>query len=299
MSDVIPYAEKIGALTIEDTKAQVALVQQVLREVMKEGEHYGKIPGIDKPTLFKAGAEKLCLVFRLDPQYETVEKQEGVHLTITSKCTLWHIPSGQRFGSGMGSCSTRESRYAYRHGQRKCPKCGAEAIIKGKDFKNDGLPTGWLCYRKKDGCGAKFLDGDESIEKQVIGRVANEDIPDQYNTVLKMSNKRSLVAAILNTTAASDLLTQDVEDMPHHEPSTAAAPASAHPSPSGEPAAAAAGLRLTAPQILELGAALYEKDAKRVRLLSRATKDYGEMVSRLAQIKQEDFADALKYAKAT
>ena len=95
MSDVIPYAEKIGALTIEDTKAQVALVQQVLREVMKEGEHYGKIPGIDKPTLFKAGAEKLCLVFRLDPQYETVEKQEGVHLTITTKCTLWHIPSYQ------------------------------------------------------------------------------------------------------------------------------------------------------------------------------------------------------------
>lgn len=239
MSDVIPYAEKIGALTIEDTKAQVALVQQVLREVMKEGEHYGKIPGIDKPTLFKAGAEKLCLVFRLDPQYETVEKQEGVHLTITSKCTLWHIPSGQRFGSGMGSCSTRESRYAYRHGQRKCPKCGAEAIIKGKDFKNDGLPTGWLCFAKKNGCGKKFLDGDEAIEKQTVGRVPNEDVADQYNTVLKMANKRSLVAAVLNATAASDIFTQDLEDIPQFSP--VAVPAAANSSLEGTATAAGAG----------------------------------------------------------
>ena len=42
----------------------------------------------------------------------------------------------------------------------------------------------------------------------------NEDLADQYNTVLKMANKRSLVAAVLNSTAASDIFTQDIEDMP-------------------------------------------------------------------------------------
>ena len=45
----------------------------------------------------------------------------------------------------------------------------------------------------------------------------NDDLADQYNTVLKMSNKRSLVAAVLNVTAASDIFTQDIEDMPHVE----------------------------------------------------------------------------------
>ncbi len=213
--EVIPYAEKIGALSIVDVRAQVQLIQQVMKEVMHKDEHYGVIPGTGtKPTLLKAGAEKLCLTFRLDPQYEIEQKQEGNHLTIMSKCTLYHIPSGQRFGSGMGSCSTKESKYAWRQSGRKCPSCGAEAIIKGKDFKGDGKPTGWICFAKKNGCGMKFLDGDAEIEKQSIGRTPNEDIADQYNTVLKMANKRSLVAAVLNTTAASDIFTQDIEDTP-------------------------------------------------------------------------------------
>ena len=226
-NDIIPYEERIGALSIADIKAQVNLIQHVMREVMQKDQHYGVIPGTGtKPTLLKAGAEKLCLTFRLDPQYESTERYDGAHMAVKSKCTLFHIPSGQRFGSGEGSCSTRESKYAYRQSSRKCPKCGSEAIIKGKDFKNDGLPTGWVCFAKKNGCGAKFKDGDESIEKQPIGRVPNEDVADQYNTVLKMANKRSLVAAVLNATAASDIFTQDIEDM-----ATDATPAAAPEQP--------------------------------------------------------------------
>ena len=212
--EVIPYREQMGALSAQDVRAQVNLIQEIMQGVMKKDEHYGVIPGTGtKPTLLKAGAEKLCLTFRLAPDYEIEEKTDGAHLRITSKCTLTHIPSGQRFGSGMGSCSTREAKYAYRTGKRKCPHCGAEAIIKGKDFKGDGLPTGWVCFSKKGGCGTKFADGTPSIESQKEGRVANEDVADQYNTVLKMANKRSLVAAVLNATAASDIFTQDIEDM--------------------------------------------------------------------------------------
>lgn len=211
-TEVVPFSERIGALSAGDVRSQVNLIQTIMGDVMKVNEHYGVIPGTGtKPTLLKAGAEKLCLTFRLDPQYEITEKQDGVHRDILSKCTLYHIPSGQRFGSGMGSCSTRESKYAYRNASKKCPACGAEAIIKGKDEYGGG----WVCFKKKGGCGAKFGDGDKGIESQATGRVANEDLPDQYNTVLKMANKRSLVAAVLNATAASDIFTQDIEDMPH------------------------------------------------------------------------------------
>jgi hypothetical protein len=210
LSDVIPYEEKVGALSVVDIRSQVNLIQHVMREVMKKDEHYGVIPGTGtKPTLLKAGAEKLCLTFRLDPQYEITEKQDGAHLRITSKCTLYHIPTGQRFGSGMGSCSTRESKYAYRQAAIKCPACGKEAVIKGKEQYGGG----WVCFKKKDGCGAKYNDGDQKIEGQPRGRVPNEDLADQYNTVLKMANKRSLIAAVLNATAASDIFTQDIEDM--------------------------------------------------------------------------------------
>lgn len=212
-NDVVPYEQRIGALSVQDVQAQVNLIQHVMRQVMKKDEHYGVIPGTGtKPTLLKAGAEKLCLTFRLDPQYESTERYDGVHLTIKSKCTLYHIPTGQRFGSGEGSCSTRESKYAYRNAARKCPNCGAEAIIKGKEEYGGG----WLCFAKKGGCGAKFLEKDDQITSQTVGRVPNEDVADQYNTVLKMANKRSLVAAVLNATAASDIFTQDIEDMPQY-----------------------------------------------------------------------------------
>ena len=207
---VKPYAVVRSELTVEDMVLQVKKIQEVMGALMKDGQHFGTIPGTPKPTLYKPGAEKLCLLFRLDPQYESFETWDGPHLTVKTRCTLFHIPSGERRGSGEGSCSTKESKYAYRKADRKCPQCGAEAIIKG----NAQYGGGWLCWKKKSGCGAKFGDNDASITGQESGRAANPDLPDLYNTVLKMSNKRALVAAVLNVTAASDIFTQDIEDLP-------------------------------------------------------------------------------------
>lgn len=199
-------------LSVQDLVAQVRKVQEVMQAVMKNGEHYGVIPGTKtKPTLLKPGAEKLCLLFRLAPEYELIERtRDGDHLTITARCVLHHAPTGQRRGSGLGSCSTREAKYAYRKGQRLCPKCSAETIIKGKDEYGGG----WLCWKNKGGCGSKFKDGDAAIEGQNTDRVANPDLADTYNTVLKMATKRALIAAVLNVTAASDIFTQDLEDLP-------------------------------------------------------------------------------------
>lgn len=202
-------------LTVEDVVKQIQKIQEVMSKAMKENEHYGVIPGTgSKPSLLKAGAEKLCLLFRLGPEYESTERYDGDHLTIKSKCVLFHTPTGMKMGSGEGSCSTKESKYAYRKGARVCPDCGKESIIKGKAEYGGG----WLCFGKKGGCGHKWPDGAEVIEKQNTDRVANEDIADQYNTILKMANKRSLIAAVLNVTAASDIFTQDLEDLPTQEP---------------------------------------------------------------------------------
>jgi hypothetical protein len=218
----IPAAGHVASLlTAADLKAQMELIQRVMREVMTPGIDYGYIPGTEpkndeekkfkKPALFKSGAEKLNVLFRLGPDYEIVEKErDGEHLSITSKCILTHIPSGLRWGSALGSCSTMESKYAYRNGGRVCPSCGAAAIIKGKAEYGGG----WLCFQRKEGCGAKFADGDESIEGQKAGKVANVDKADQYNTVLKMSNKRALIATTLNATGASAIFSQDIVDEP-------------------------------------------------------------------------------------
>lgn len=194
-------------LSVPDLLAQVQKIQQVMKSCMQENEHYGKIPGTNKPTLLKAGAEKLNLLFRFDPQYDSVEHYDGDHLTVKSKCTLFHITTGARVGSGEGSCSTKETKYAYRNAALSCPDCGKETIIKGRVEYGGG----WLCFGKKGGCGSKFPD--EQFDGVEVGKIPNDALPDQYNTVLKMANKRSLIAAVLNATAASDIFTQDLEDM--------------------------------------------------------------------------------------
>jgi hypothetical protein len=195
-------------LTVGELVGQVQLIQEAMKVAMRDGEHFGVIPGTDKPTLLKPGAEKLCLLFRLDPEYDSIELREGDHYTVTATCRLFHIPTGNRIASGQGLCSTKESKYAYRNAKRVCPACGAEEIIKGKEQYGGG----WLCWKKKGGCGAKFADGDPAIESQEAGQKPNENLPDTYNTVLKMACKRALVAAVLNGTAASDIFTQDLDD---------------------------------------------------------------------------------------
>jgi len=105
-----------------------------------------------------------------------------------------------------------ESKYAYRKGSRACPACGSTtALLKSKRDPE------WFCWAKKDGCGETFPLDDERITSQTVDRVANPDLPDQYNTVRKMACKRAHVAAVLFVGCASELFTQDVEDLPGAE----------------------------------------------------------------------------------
>jgi len=227
--------------SVQEIVANARKIEECLREVMREGEHYGVIPGTGngrkdkdgkdvgpKPTLLKPGAEKLGLLFRLRPEFQHTEVRDGNHLTVLSLCSLYHIPTGDCLVRDIaGSCSTKESKYAYRQGNRKCPKCGAETIRKGKaEFGG-----GWYCSTKDGGCGAKFGDSDTAITGQTVGRVANPDLADQWNTVVKMADKRSLVAATLIATAASDAFTQDLEDMVDSEGSPTHQRTAARPAP--------------------------------------------------------------------
>ncbi len=45
---------------LADMKQKLNLTKEFFREVMVEGVDYGIIPGTDKPSLLRAGAEGLC-----------------------------------------------------------------------------------------------------------------------------------------------------------------------------------------------------------------------------------------------
>ena len=103
-------------LTVQQVLTHVALIQQIMSAAMKEGEHFGRIPGCgDKPALLKPGAEKLCLLFRLAPAYDVEERQhERGHREYRVTTTLTSITSQVLIGQGVGSCTTLENKYRFK-----------------------------------------------------------------------------------------------------------------------------------------------------------------------------------------
>ena len=198
-------------LSVAEVKRQVEKVHVLMRDLMQEGTHYGKsFPGDEKKNLLKPGADKLMFMFRLRPDFtQEIKELPNGHREVITHCQVFHIESGNKIAEGVGSASTMESKYRWRNAGRKCPKCGKETIIAGK--KEYG--GGWICYAKKGGCGVKFDENDPSITGQQIGKIENPDIADCYNTVLKISKKRAYVDATITATAASDIFTQDLDDL--------------------------------------------------------------------------------------
>jgi len=227
MGEVAVYEGVPPALSTDAIKRQVALIQDVMASVMKKDEHYGVIPGCgDKPSLLQPGAQKLIMTFRLvpDPEIEVVDLYHpsiSGHREYRIKTKLY-TQNGIFLGAGVGSCSTMEGKFRYRKADIVCPECGKATIIKGKaEFGG-----GWLCYKKKGGCDKKWTDADNPFTNAgvVVERIEHDNPADYYNTCEKMAYKRALVSATLTVTAASDIFTQDIEDMPEVLPSAKKAP---------------------------------------------------------------------------
>ena len=255
--EVINFEEY--AMTSAGVLKQVQVIQEVLHGVMKQDEHYGTIPGTKKPSLYKAGAEKLSLTFRLRPEYD-IRRSElpNGHREYEVVCTLYHIPTGQSVGQGVGSATTMEGKYRYRGGE--------------KEGTGQPIPKDYWNLKKTDAKAAQALIGGPGFSAGKIdgkweicstGEKQEHDNPaDYWNTILKMSKKRAHVDAILTATAASDIFTQDVEDMPEvippkkEELPPEKAKEEEYPSGSGEPQVIPA----TTAQVAEIEALMKKAD---------------------------------------
>jgi len=179
------------------TPEQLALRYQQLQEliqrnVLVEGSDYGIIPGTgDKPTLYKAGAEKLAAFFGLSVDMELADKVEiwepgsaffyyRYRATATDK---WG-----RYATGEGSANSREAKYRWR-------------TVKERDYSPD--IHGPAQKVKKTGQYGDYY----------VYRVENREPYDLVNTLQKMAQKRAYVQAVLLAVGASAFFTQDVEDL--------------------------------------------------------------------------------------
>lgn len=188
--EVYEPRQAIKPLTAQEIKANVQLIQEVMKAVMVDGHHYGTIPGTPKPTLYKPGSEKLLSTFRIAAYpkkiidlstMDEVRYQVEVHGICQS--------TGVLLGVGIGECSSGEEKYKWRK-----PVCDAEYNETPEDRKRE-------VWKNQYG----------KIQKIKQVRTNPSDVA---NTILKMAKKRAQIDMTLTVTAASDIFEQDLEDMP-------------------------------------------------------------------------------------
>jgi hypothetical protein len=185
MSEALALAPR--PLSAIEIRAQVNLIQEVMQAVMKKDTHYGTIPGCKKPSLWKPGAEVLFATFRIsvDPIVEDLSTSEEARFRVTARAHSQNLS----LGSAVGEASSDEEKYKWRE-----TVCQEEFDATPEDRKR-------LKWKRSQ-------PGNFSIQQ------VRTEVADHRNTILKMAAKRAYVALALQVTAASDIFTQDIEDLP-------------------------------------------------------------------------------------
>lgn len=230
---------------IQMARARYQAVKDFIDSILKEGVDFGKIPGSDKPCLFKPGAEKMASFFGFSVRFTLAEKIEdwmGQNFNgepffyYRYVCQLWR--NGELIAEGEGSCNSWERKYRYRWvDEGQIPAGVDKGSLKtqgGKisefTFAVDKAETGGK-YGKPVEYWQRFQDaianGTATPTKRRTGKgqmmdaweidatlyqLPNPDPADQVNTYQKMAQKRALMAPVLIATNTSDHFTQDIDD---------------------------------------------------------------------------------------
>jgi len=189
---VAPAAPRLALLRPIAPVADVLVAQNEMRDLiaktLQKGRDFGTVPGTDKPTLYKPGAERVNGALGLTPRFRIVE-QEVDH----DRVVPWR---------------KTKHKYEWKNG-KKGRKIGEE-VVTGESY---GLyryvVECELVHRESGQVVASCIGSCSTMESKYIDRPR-----DCENTALKMAGKRSYVGATLLAAGLSDQFTQDVEDLP-------------------------------------------------------------------------------------
>jgi hypothetical protein len=242
---VIQNAFMAPVVSVSDALLAYQAKKDLIDKILKVGVDYGTVPGSTKPALLKPGAEKMTSLFGFAPRFidaEIVEDWTGkdhngeAFFFYRETCDLYR---GERLvASAGGSCNSWEKKYRYRWvGEADIPTGMSKELLKARDgkisefaFAVDKAETAGK-YGKPPEYWQKFKDAianntavsfkrktstGKEMDAWEIGAmlycIQNDEISDLANTILKMAQKRALVASTLIATGLSEYFTQDIED---------------------------------------------------------------------------------------
>ena len=187
-TDALTIVNGLDVSTVAATMQKINKFQSVVQTSLQKDRDYGVIPGTQKPTLLKSGAEKITMLFGLNPEYEfmtSVSDFDKGFFNYEIRCTL--MRNGCPVAQGVGSCNSHEKKYRY-------------STMTEDQLAENGIDPN---------TGTAFTDR----YGRTRYRVEAPDPADKANTILKMAKKRAFVDATLQVASLSDLFTQDLEDM--------------------------------------------------------------------------------------
>lgn len=199
---VVPEGEYRGLAMVmspEEAKSRLIALHNFMNTVMVLNQDYGKIPGAgEKPTLLQPGAQKLAELYGLAHRFEEVEvvrDWDRMFFYFEYRTVLTSRRDGSFVGEGLGSCNSRESKYAYRWAFESDLPAGVDPAKLEKRI---------VTSRKSGSFGKQYP----------MFKVPNQDLASVVNTLQKMAAKRSYIHAVIAATRSSGIFTQDVEDLP-------------------------------------------------------------------------------------
>jgi len=180
-------------IPIEEIKKWYAEMTEFGNDILKINVDYGILSGIDKPVLFKPGAEKIKNAFSLQVEkidcVSEISDAEKNYMDYTYKCIITS-KSGLRLGICDGNANSREEKFRYIFiPSEKVPE---RKVLDKMKIEGKGK---W----KK--CSDKWV---------WLERTENPDVLALKNSIQKIAQKRAFVGAILMAIGASEFFTQDV-----------------------------------------------------------------------------------------
>ena len=98
---------------VAQTMQKITQFQKVIQHTLRQNHDYGVVPGTDKPTLLKPGAEKILMMMGLQSEFEIVDSTrdfENGFFQYQVRCKLFK--GDLLITEGLGSCNTKEKKYA-------------------------------------------------------------------------------------------------------------------------------------------------------------------------------------------
>jgi len=185
----MPALPEVSVGEVAKLKENIKLVEVFIGEALEAGIDFGLIPGTTSPTLFEPGASKILNLFNACDDPEIIRFLETDRLiSITVKSYIKHRLSGLVLATGIGACSTTETKYKYR----------------------------WVENPEEYGFDRSGLKAKQE-SKRLLFRIPNPEWEELINTVLKMAKKRAMVDAAQDLPGVASALRKRYQELTNEQ----------------------------------------------------------------------------------